>query len=88
MKKIIFSLFAMSVGILLNAQDENNLVENPGFEQTEGKIRRAGAISVAIGWMSPTGAPADLFSGKVKDGFGTPLNTYGDEAPYEGNNYA
>ncbi len=78
----------MSVGILLNAQDENNLVENPGFEQTEGKIRRAGAISVAIGWMSPTGAPADLFSGKVKDGFGTPLNTYGDEAPYEGNNYA
>lgn len=90
MKKIVFSLFAMSICVLLNAQDDNNLVENPGFEQTEGKIRRGGAIAVAIGWMSPTGAAADLFSGKVKEGFGTPDNTYGSEAPdgSDNNNYA
>ena len=79
MKKIMFSLLAISFGMVSYSQDANNLVENPGFEQTEGKIRKGGAIGVAVGWMSPTAAAADLFSAKVKDGFGTPDNTYGSE---------
>lgn len=86
MKKLVFSILALSVGAATIAQDENNLVENPGFEQTEGKIRRGGAIAVAVGWMSPTGEPADLFSAKVKDGYGVPENTYGSEDPMAGEN--
>jgi hypothetical protein len=44
----------MGLGILVQAQDAENLVENPSFEQMEGKIKKAGGIAVAIGWMSPT----------------------------------
>lgn len=88
MKKIAISLLSLTIGLTLNAQDIDNLVENPGFEQTEGKIKRAGSINVAIGWMSPTKTGADLFSSKVKEGFGTPNNMYGEEAPEgDGGNY-
>ena len=78
----------MSVGLFTFSQDSENMVENPSFEAIEGKIKRNGAISVAVGWMSPTKTAADLYSSKVKDGFGTPDNTYGTEAPYDGGNYA
>lgn len=88
MKKLAFSILALSLGTISMAQDENNLVENPGFERMEGKIKRGGAIAVAVGWMSPTGEAADLFTAKVKDGFGTPDNVYGTEAPMEGESYA
>ena len=72
----------------VSAQDEENLIENPGFEQTVGKIKRGGSISNAVGWMSPTRTAADLFSSKMKGEYGTPTNTYGNEDPYEGKNYA
>jgi len=88
MKKTGILLLTLGLGLTLNAQDMDNLVENPGFEQMEGKIKKGGCIAVAIGWMSPTLAAADLFSDKVKEGFGTPLNTVGTEAPMEGVNYA
>ena len=88
MKKIIIS--CLSLGFMLNvaAQDMNNLVENPSFEQTEGRLKRAGGITVAVGWMSPTKASADLFAGKVKEGFGTPNNNLGVEEAQDGENYA
>jgi len=88
MKKTGILLLALGLGLTLNAQDMENLVENPGFEQMEGKIKKAGCIAVAIGWMSPTLAAADLFSDKVKEGFGTPINSLGEEAAMEGSNYA
>lgn len=88
MKKTGMLLMLMGLGILVQAQDTENLVENPSFEQMEGKIKKAGAILVAVGWMSPTLAAADLFSAKVKEGFGTPANTLGIEAPMDGENYA
>jgi len=88
MKKTGLLLFTLGLGLILNAQDMENLVENPGFEQMEGKIKKAGGITIAIGWMSPTLAAADLFSDKVKDGFGTPINAFGEEAAMEGSNYA
>ncbi len=87
MKKITTSLLALSVGLFSFGQDSENMVENPGFEQIEGKIKREGAISVAVGWMSPTKTGADLFSAKVKDGFGTPKNFVGFEEPHGGKNY-
>lgn len=87
MKKIAISLLSLSVGLFSIAQDTQNMVENPGFEQIEGKIKREGAITAAVGWMSPTKASADLFSSKVKDGLGTPQNFVGYEDPHGGGNY-
>ena len=87
MKKITISLLALAVGIFSMAQDDANLVENGSFEQIEGKIKRAGAINVAVGWMSPTKTGADLYSGKVKADFGTPQNYVGYEEPHDGRNY-
>ncbi|MBD3635794.1 MAG: OmpA family protein [Crocinitomicaceae bacterium] len=88
MKKITISLLTLAVGFFSQAQDDQNLVENGGFEQIEGKIKRGGAINVAVGWMSPTKASADLFSEKVKGDYGTPDNIVGFEDPQEGKNYA
>jgi outer membrane protein OmpA-like peptidoglycan-associated protein len=88
MKKIAISLLMMTAGLFSVAQDDQNMVENPSFEAIEGKIKRGGAIGVAVGWMSPTKAAADLFASKVKEGFGTPNNTYGIEEPQQGENYA
>lgn len=75
-------------GLLAFGQPSQNLVENGGFEETKGKIKQSGAIEVAVGWSSSTQAAADLFSEKVKKGFGTPVNTFGRENPFEGKNYA
>ena len=88
MKKIAISLVTLNVGLFTFSQDSQNMVENPSFESIEGKIKRGGAINVAVGWMSPTKAAADLFSAKVKDGYGTPSNTLGLEEPNDGKNYA
>lgn len=87
MKKIIISF--LSLGLMLNsfAQDMDNIVDNPSFERTEGRIKREGAIAVAVGWMSPTKASADLFSASVRDGYGTPNNNLGTEDPQDGENY-
>lgn len=87
MKKIAVTLLSMCVGVFAMAQSDDNMVENPSFEQLEGKIKRGGAINVAVGWMSPTKAAADLYASKVKDGFGTPNNSVGQEEPHEGKNY-
>lgn len=87
MKKTGILLLALSLGWMVKAQDTENLVENPSFEAMEGKIKKGGAIAVAVGWMSPTLAAADLFSSKVKEGFSTPANVMGTEAPMDGENY-
>lgn len=87
MKKIIISFLSLGMMLNVSAQDMDNLVENPSFEQTEGRIKRAGAITAAVGWMSPTKASADMFSGKVKEGFGTPSNNLGMEEAQDGENY-
>ena len=87
MKKIIISFLSLGMMLNVSAQDMDNLVENPSFEQTEGRIKRGGAITTAVGWMSPTKASADMFSGKVKEGFGTPNNNLGMEEPQDGENY-
>lgn len=88
MRKVALSILGLGLS-LVYAQDMNNLVENPGFEQLVGKVKKAGGIDVATGWISPTGAPADLFTEKYeKTGFGAPNNVYGTEEPHGGKNYA
>lgn len=93
MKKFNFyktSLFVATFAFssLLFAQDEN-LVENGGFETVSGKPKKLGAITTANGWQKPTGVAADLFIPAVKVAdISTPDNVYGMEEPYEGRNYA
>lgn len=88
MKKIIISFLSLTCLFNVTAQDMDNLVPNPSFEETNGRIKRNGAITVAVGWMSPTKASADLFAAKVKEGFSTPNNNLGMEEPQDGKNYA
>ena len=70
------------------AQNEN-LVDNGGFEMNSGKPKKIGAIEMATGWVSPTGVRADYFipAMKVPD-IATPSNVFGAEDPKEGKNYA
>lgn len=85
---ILLSVMLMS-GLLVNAQEDKNLVKNPGFEATTGKLKKAKQIELATSWVSPTGEKADLYSRTVKEGdAAAPNNPKGREVPQEGNNYA
>jgi len=88
MKNKIFSFLAIAlVPAALVAQDDKNLVKNPGFEGTSGKFKRNGNITMAKEWKSPTLASADLYSVTSKDPMTQTKNIYGKEDPQEGNNF-
>lgn len=78
------------MGTLSFAQTEDkNLVKNPGFENTQGKLKKNKSIAIAKEWKSPTGLAADLYSTTSKELLSSaPENPYGKEDPLEGNNYA
>ena len=84
-------LFAALLGLpaMLSAQNNENLVENGGFEATTGKTKKLGQIDMATGWKSPTGARADLYltDSKMPE-IAVPTNAHGKEDPKEGENYA
>jgi outer membrane protein OmpA-like peptidoglycan-associated protein len=84
-------VFAALLGLpaIASAQNNENLVDNGGFESTTGKAKKLGQIDMATGWKSPTGSRADLFltDSKMPE-IGSPMNAYGKEAPKEGENYA
>lgn len=91
MKKVIYTLTLALMGTTLNAQDVENMVPNPGFEETSGKISKVGQIDKANGWISGTAQGADLFSKRSKDpNTQVPNNKFGMEEPQDGkgNNYA
>jgi outer membrane protein OmpA-like peptidoglycan-associated protein len=69
---------------------QNNLVENPSFEQTEKKVKKGvGEIYLATGWYSPDEEkPADLFAETVKKEYSQPENVKGYQLPATGQNYA
>lgn len=76
---------------LLSAQQggDDDLVENGGFEEVVGKLRRPGSIEMAKGWKSPTANAADLYSGSLTDSpIGTRKNQRGDQHALSGENYA
>ena len=89
MKKIIL-LASLSLGIVfnINAQSATDLIENGSFEDVTGKIKKAGAIDLSTGWVSPTKTAADLYSSIIKEKFGNPDNVNGKEDPQEGSVYA
>lgn len=91
MKKLIYTLVVTLVGGFSMAQEVENLVPNPGFEEVSGKISKPGEIEKANGWISGTSQSADLFSNRSKDEkVQVPVNMYGMEDPQDGigNNYA
>ncbi len=82
---VIFPLGFMNLSV--NAQGEN-IVDNGGFETVEGKLKALGGIDNAVGWSSPTGARADIYTpSKILD-INVPANFYGKEDAKEGTNYA
>lgn len=70
-------------------EDPNNIVGNFSFETIEGKLKRFGDIEVAVGWLSPTAAKADLYSKSAKkQELGVPRNIYGLCKPMDGDHIA
>lgn len=91
MKKVIYTLTLTLLGAISFAQDAENMVSNPGFEETSGKISKVGQIDKANGWISGTAQKADLLSKRSKDPkTQVPNNAFGMEEPQDGkgNNYA
>lgn len=87
MKKIV-SLFSI-IGLIGVGYAQENLVPNHDFQQVEKKVKEEGQINMAIPWVSPTLAPADLYTKDTRNGnVGAPENAYGEEKPMEGDNYA
>lgn len=71
-------------------KEDNNLVENGGFEEYEGKLKKAGQIELAEPWSSPTSEGADLYSTEANKypGASAPDNLRGRAHAKTGNNYA
>jgi outer membrane protein OmpA-like peptidoglycan-associated protein len=65
-----------------------NLVQNGSFESLEGKLKSLGCIENAVGWTSPTGVRADVFTPSKTLDINVPENIYGKEEAKEGKNYA
>jgi len=89
-KNIASLLTFLSVGLApFNSSSQvENLIDNGGFETIEGKLKSLGCIDLAVGWMSPTGVRADIYSpGKIPE-INVPENMYGKEDAKEGINYA
>lgn len=87
---LLFTVSAVALSFVVVAQDSDNLVENPSFENAQArKIRRIGDIERAEGWTSATGARADIFvSGAAMPDVDVPNNIYGSEEAKDGANYA
>lgn len=89
MKKLALVLSALFCMIRVHAQIEGNLVPNGSFEETEKKVKEPGQIELATPWKSATLQPADLYSSSTKkEEVAVPRNTYGEEKPLDGENYA
>ncbi len=80
--------FLLSLILLTCVQAQNNIVPNPSFEETSGRIKDGGSIELAEPWKSATMIPVDLYSAGAKsDEFSVPENAYGEEEPKTGSNY-
>jgi outer membrane protein OmpA-like peptidoglycan-associated protein len=80
--------------LLLQAQQldtTKSWVVNGDFEKVDTKkLKRSGAIDLAAGWGSPTGAQADIFSDAAPraSSVSIPTNLAGDQMALSGSSYA
>ncbi|PKR81027.1 hypothetical protein CW751_07625 [Brumimicrobium salinarum] len=90
LKTLLFTFPVLLLTFSVQAQEGENLVNNPSFEDAQNrKIRRIGDMKRADGWVSATGERADLFSADANlPEVMTPENVYGKEEPKTGINYA
>jgi hypothetical protein len=88
MKKVIIAIFVVLIGASSVAQDEINLILNPSFESTSGKLKKLKQINIAKEWDSPTTLKADLYSTEKELPVSAPVNQKGKEHPWDGDNYA
>ncbi|MFT6165618.1 MAG: outer membrane protein OmpA-like peptidoglycan-associated protein [Vicingaceae bacterium] len=91
MKKLSLLVTGLVFGLFLGAQNEDNLVPNPSFEDIgkRGKVEEKGQVYLAAPWTSVTMNPVDLYSENTKtDEFATPRNERGEEKARTGTNYA
>src|SRR5690554_2462124 len=90
LNRLFFTLPALMLTLSIAAQEGENLVNNPSFENAQNKkLRRTGDVQRADNWVSATGSRADLFSAEANmPEVMTPENIYGIEDPKDGINYA
>ena len=88
MKNLVFAFIAVALCISSLAQDVSNLVLNPSFESTSGKLKKLKQINIASEWDSPTALKADLYSMDKDLPVSAPVNNRGKEYPMDGDNYA
>lgn len=91
--KLLTLLFVFSLSFSpekeLRSQDASNLVPNPSFEEKNGRLRRAGQIPKAKGWVHGNGGDADLFTTEDDDDeIGAPETYRGRCKPRTGNRFA
>jgi outer membrane protein OmpA-like peptidoglycan-associated protein len=82
------AVLVLGLSPLTSIAQGENLIDNGGFETVEGKLKSLGCIDLAVGWMSPTGVRADIYSPCKIPEINVPENIYGKEDPKEGTNYA
>ena len=87
MKKILLSCLSLSLMFNLSIAQSDDLIENGSFEDTQGRIKKAGSVSIAVGWSSPTKTNADLYSDLAPANLKVPENQNGREDAYDGSNY-
>lgn len=87
-RSITMAIIGLSATIAIGQKAEN-LVSNGSFESIDKFPKKLGSIESAIGWYSPTGARADLFTPNKKlPIIDVPSNVYGTEEAKDGSNYA
>lgn len=72
-----------------HAQDANNMVPNPSFEEEDGRLRRSGQLHKSKHWVPGNGADADLFNAEDDDeDIGAPETYRGRCKPRTGSRFA
>lgn len=89
MKKLTILLITVLTVAIADAQELENLIPNPSFEELEKKVKTEGEVVLAAPWKAVNMNPVDLYSGGSKnDQLGVPENQYGEEKAKTGVNYA
>jgi len=92
MKTLRLALFAVAALLFSTAHaqdDDDNLIVNGSFEDTNGKIKKLGQLTAATGWTTANEEKADLFSKNSETQLnGVPKSEMGKANPKDGDNYA